>query len=116
MLLNLSNHPFEFWPENQKEAAIEQYGSVEDMPFPQIDPSAERDHVMRLAEDYLSRIKLMPPATVHLMGELTFCYMLANMLREAGIYCVASTTERKVTIENDTKTAVFTFVRFRPYY
>ncbi|HAY71603.1 MAG TPA: hypothetical protein DCX89_06905 [Saprospirales bacterium] len=116
MLINLSNHPFSSWPENQQQAAIKQYGEVTDLPFPHIDPSADHDQVLMLAEDHLSKIRKMPPATVHLMGELTFCFILAGLLRKDGIPCVSSTTRREVVMHHNVKTAVFEFVKFRPYY
>jgi len=116
MLINLSNHPFSSWSENQQQTAIRQYGEVVDLPFPHIDPATDHDQVLMLAEDYHSKIRQMPPATVHLMGELTFCFILADLLRKVGIACVASTTRREVVMHNEVKTAVFDFVIFRPYY
>lgn len=116
MLINLSNHPFSAWPENQQQTAIRQYAEVVDLPFPHIDADADHDQVLMLAENYLSQIRKMPPATVHLMGELTFCFILADLLRKVGIACVASTTRREVVMHHNVKTAVFDFVKFRPYY
>lgn len=116
MLLNLSNHPFSNWPENQKEIALRIYGHVEDLGFPLIHPEWTHDQVEQLAEQWLSKIKLLPPATVHLMGELTFCFILADKCRQAGIACVASTTERIVEMKGEQKVSVFQFRQFRPYY
>lgn len=39
MLLNLSNHPSSYWPDNQMEWAINIYGKVKDLPFPHVDPN-----------------------------------------------------------------------------
>ncbi|MDZ7879495.1 MAG: hypothetical protein U5L45_17595 [Saprospiraceae bacterium] len=33
MLLNLSNHPSVSWTKQQFDAAVEQYGSIKDVPF-----------------------------------------------------------------------------------
>lgn len=120
MLLNLSNHPSTNWPAAQRNAAIEQYGDIQDMAFPQISPTADTDEIRQLAEEYEGRIRALAVShgslTVHLMGELTFTHMLVNRLHALGIPCVASTTERTVIEEADgKKISQFNFVRFRHY-
>jgi len=120
MLLNLSNHPSAAWPEGQRGAAIDQYGEIRDLPFPQIPPEADTDGVRRMVEDYEGRIRQLaaeyPGLTVHLMGELTFTHLLVNRLQEAGIPCVASTSERIVIQEaGGKKVSQFNFIRFRNY-
>ena len=118
MLLNLSNHPSASWSKNQFGAAEKQYGKVADMSFPAIDPHWGRGEVFRLAEEYMFRILDFEPMvqTVHLMGELTFTHILVNMLAEIGIPCIASTTERHVTLGPDgSKTSTFRFIAFRSY-
>lgn len=92
------------------------YGEVRDLNFPYIEPSWSLDQVRQLAEEYLAKIKLMPPATVHLMGELTFCFVLASLLKSIGIPCVASTTQRIVEEVDGKKLSTFIFVQFRPYF
>jgi len=121
MLINLSNHPSEKWDETQKNAA-QPYGKLVDLPFPAIDPEAEMDAVVQLAEQYEIRIRQMfaqettSAFAVHIMGELTFCFALLVRLQKAGITCLASTTRRE-TFENGDglKTSRFEFVRFREY-
>jgi len=118
MLINLSNHPFAVWSEAQKKEAIKQFGSIEDMPFPQISPEACTDEVFLLAEKYVSDIKKLIPfvTAVHLMGEMTFVVALVSMLQKVGINVVCSTTKRTVIEEkNGLKTAQFEFVQFRAY-
>lgn len=116
MLLNLSNHPSANWPKVQMNAAIQQYSSVQDLPFPQIDPSATSDDLEKLAEEYEHKIREINPMTVHIMGEMTFAFKLVTRLKAIGITCVASTTERVAKEDIDgTKTSVFKFVRFREY-
>ena len=69
------------------------------------------------ANRYLVQILRKRPAAVHLMGEMTFTYALAQKLKNAGIPCVASTTVREVIDHGDgRKEAQFRFVRFRPYF
>lgn len=118
MLFNLSNHPSANWPSMQLQAALEQYGKIQDIDFPHIDPHWAADEVLQLAENYYSSIKKSVPysAAVHIMGELTFTFALVQKLKAAGIPCIASTTERKIiNEENGNKTSAFTFVRFRQY-
>lgn len=120
MLLNLSNHPSANWPEAQRQAALNQYGEIQDIPFPHIPPDADTDDVRQIVEEYEVRIRKLaveaPRLTVHLMGELTFTHMLVNRLQSIGIPCVAGTTERVVTEEsNGRKVSHFNFVRFRNY-
>lgn len=120
MLLNLSNHPSASWPAAQRRAALDQYGEIRDLPFPQIPPEADTDGVRQIVEAYEGRIRKLaaeaPGLTVHLMGELTFTHLLVNRLQAAGIPCVAGTTQRIVTEEaNGRKVSQFNFMRFRKY-
>ena len=135
MLINLSNHPLPQWSEKQIQEANKLFGEIVDLPFPQINPSCDTSEIRRLANEYLQKIieidnqqKLIKAQTddgvfsghlvvVHIMGELTFCFMLIDLLRNEGIKCVASTTQRNV-IEQEAgkKTLLFSFVRFRDYF
>ncbi|PSJ75848.1 CRISPR-associated protein, partial [Sphingobacteriales bacterium UPWRP_1] len=108
MLLNLSNHPSANWSAEQTDAACALYGSVEDLPFPQIPPTWSTDEVEQLVEKYISKIRKLNPTAVHLMGELTFCFSLVAKLQAIGIPCVASTTQRN-TIDNPDGTKIATF-------
>lgn len=116
MLINLSNHPFDKWSESQKTTALSHFNRVEDLPFPHIDPHWTMAEVEVLAESYIEKIAQMKPAAVHLMGELTFCFLLAQKLKNAGIPCLASTTERIVQEQGEQKISTFRFVQFRPYF
>lgn len=115
MLLNLSNHPSSNWSESQLNTAIQTYGSVEDLPFPNIPPEWDRDRVLQLADDYTARIALSKASAVHIMGELVFTHLLVTRLEEIGIPCIASTTERIVEMEGDVKKIRFGFIQFRSY-
>lgn len=115
MLLNLSNHPSADWSEAQCQAATAQYGSVLDLPFPNIPPDATADEVRLLAAQYEVKIRQLNPAAVHLMGEMTFTYALVQRLQAIGIPCIASTTERIAEEREGQKIVRFQFVQFRPY-
>lgn len=119
LFLNLSNHSSDKWSKAQLDAA-RAYGEVVDMPFPVIDPGATTEEIHRLAEEYADRITssylgrdLM---TVHLMGEMTFCFRLVTLLHARGVRCVASTTQRKTSeLEGSKKESIFEFEAFREY-
>lgn len=115
MLLNLSNHPSASWSEAQLQAATALYGSVEDLPFPAIPPDADTAEVQLLARHYFEQATARCPAAVHLMGEMTFTFALVQLLREAGIPCIASTTERIAEERGGQKIVTFRFVQFRSY-
>lgn len=121
MLLNLSNHPSAKWSEAQRQAALEQYGEIRDLPFPQIPPEADTEEVRRLAEEYETQIRQLaddrPRFVVHVMGELTFTFILVNRLLSIGIPCVASASKRIVIEESGGhKISQFNFVKFRSYH
>ncbi len=116
MLLNLSNHPSSKWSDQQLKTAANDYGGVEDLPFPNIPPHYSREDVQRVVQQYFEKVRALNPKAVHLMGEMTFTFALVQKLKAAGWPCVASTTERKILEEKEgKKTLQFTFVQFRSY-
>ena len=118
MLVNFSNHPFLYWSDIQRKAA-HCYGDTIDIPFPVVAPNASNQELQHLAQTCVEKILSMGEAektTVHIMGEMTFTFMVVTRLKELGIRCVASTTERKTTYNEDgTKVSEFQFVKFREY-
>lgn len=118
MLINLSNHPHSMWNEKQLRAA-EIYGDIVELPFPDIHPLWDEEDIERLSDEYTERVMVKGnPAqlTVHLMGEMTFCYSLLCKLHKRGIRCIASCARRNVTEAPDgMKQVVFDFERFREY-
>lgn len=119
MLINLSNHPSTKWTDTQCDTAKKQYGKVVDIPFPRIPPEATKEEIEQLTEMYAGQIQKVAgveATTVHLMGEMTFTYMLVNKLREEGVLCIASTTNRTVEERDGKKIVQFNFVQFRPYF
>lgn len=118
MLINLSNHPSQYWGDKQQEAS-RCYGNVIDLPFPAIAPSANCQELQAKVQSCVQKILTMGEAesiTVHIMGEMTFTFMMVKKLKELGIRCIASTTERNTTYNSDgTKLSEFSFVKFREY-
>lgn len=116
MLINLSNHPSTNWSEAQLNAAAK-YGSISDLAFPHINPAATTDEIRMLVDHYISQVRAMDaPATVHIMGEFTFCYLFVSACKAIGMPCVAATTNRMVQEQDGKKIVSFEFVQFRPFF
>ncbi len=116
MLINLSNHPSEKWSSKQKKEALEKYGSISDMSFPNIPPEVPIDVVHQLVREFKTKILEQQPSAVHIMGELTFTFSLVDQLMKHKIKCIASTTTRNVEEnEEGVKKVRFEFVGFREY-
>ena len=122
MLINLSNHPSANWSSEQLDAA-RVYGSIIDMPFPNIAPAGDGEYIQSLCEEYLRKIDgtckdvacNVSTIAVHIMGEMTFTFAMVKALQGKGTTCIASTTERVTKEENGVKTSEFRFVSFRNY-
>ena len=119
MLLNLSNHPSEKWSTQQRDAAIAQFGDIADFEFPAIDPNMTLFQIKQLADHVVKQVSefQIPDLSVHVMGEFTFTFNILLLFSKHEIPCYASTTMRTVEVNPDgSKTSVFRFVTFRPYY
>lgn len=118
MFINFSNHSLSTWTEKQIKVAKE-YGELEEIVFPNINPQFTTEQVQMLATDYVAKILTHYPTenlTIHVMGELTFCFSVVQQLKEKGVRCVASTTERIVEETADNKKVTqFSFAQFREY-
>lgn len=120
MLINLTNHPSALWDDKQLQAA-DQYGECVDMPFPAIDAEGDEEYINQLTDEYLQKIiqiadKEETEITVHLMGEMTFTFSLVEKLKNIGISCISSTSERNTRdLGNGQKEIQFKFVKFRRY-
>ena len=116
MLINFTNHPFNKWSEIQKNASIDKYKEVKDIPFPHINPNADELDIKAEAVKYLEEIIKLNPSAVHIMGEMNFTFQMIYYLMKEGIECIASTTSRHVEEFNDgTQKSEFNFVKFRSY-
>ena len=119
LLVNLSNHPYKDWSEDQKKAA-EKYGEVQDMAFPEIDPAMKIDKIKKeIAVAQIDEIKNMCKerrVTVHIMGEMSYTFYVVSQLKAFGIRCICSTSERDTEELGDgEKKTKFRFKRFRDY-
>lgn len=117
MFINLTNHPSATWSEEQLKAA-RQYGEIVDLHFPIIEPAFSRDDILQLVGECVETIMGIKEGetVVHVMGEMTFTYNMVNALKNVGITCLASTTERNTIMTPDgKKISEFKFVQFREY-
>lgn len=115
VFINLTNHPFSKWGDDQK-VASEKFGECIDIPFPFIDPYWSKEDVTALAKEYAVRIMEYAEksvVTVHLMGEFTFCLVLYPILKKRNISCVVSCSERITEEKDGVKISRFRFCQFR---
>lgn len=118
VFLNLSNHSYDSWNVEQKEAAAV-YGRCIDIPFPLVNAWADESVIDQLAdrlEQEVMKYAEHYQVTVHLMGEMTLCFALLTRLGRRGIPCVASSASRNVIEKEGVRTSVFAFSRFRRYH
>lgn len=117
--INHTNHPSARWEEAQRRAA-EEYGTIMDIPFPQIPADWDEDAVRRLAEENARAILARSPAAVLVQGEFTYTYAIVARLKAAGIPVFSACSERHVSERvNEAGETVresrFAFCRFRAY-
>lgn len=127
MFINVSNHPSSNWNEEQI-AAAEAYGTITDLPFPQIEPAETEEELNALVEKTHQKVKELiaadeagiPGAVVMLQGEYVFTYRLVCALKADDIRVVASSSKRYVTEVpqpdgSSIKTSKYLFAGFREY-
>lgn len=122
MFINFTNHPLSAWDEKQRQAAENEWGTLYDLPFPEVDPAGNEDYIARMATIYQNQITGLlsksnePSHAVHAMGEMNLCFEVVNRLKAMGITCLAATTRRLILFENKgLKSNKFEFVQFRKY-
>ena len=119
MFVNVSNHPSAAWSEKQLKAA-HVYGEIQDVPFPNVPPTADKQEVAVLAQKTLQQVMAFKPDCVMCSGEFTLTYALVSLLKEAGVRVVAACSERHAQEYVDeqgrtVKTSRMDFVCFREF-
>ena len=119
IIVNFTNHASANWPQTQTEAASI-YGSIKDLPFPEVDPNGDEEYLAKLAEAYAGEILSHAPSAVLCQGEMTLSFAVTNILLEKGVKVLAACSGRDVTESINeggvaTKKVGFRFVRFREY-
>lgn len=120
MLINFTNHSSSNWSAEQRSVATDAFGSIVDIPFPEVDPAVGSNQIIDIAETQVAKISALSPDAVLCQGEFSLAFAVAALLIKKGIKVVCACSERNVmeTIDNDgnaVKKAVFKFVRFREY-
>lgn len=119
MLINFTNHPSSEWQQSQLDSAIELYGGIIDLHFPEVDPMASTSEIEALAESCFRRLMetIKEKDVIHIMGEMTLTYAILNKLKTKGIECIASCSERICTLNEQGQTVrTFNFRQFRHYF
>ena len=93
--INHTNHPSSRWEEGQRYAA-EAYGTIVDLPFPDISTEWGEMEVRHLAEENAIRILARRPAAVLVQGEFSYTVALVERLKAAGILVLSACSERLV--------------------
>ena len=119
MLINLTNHPSGQWGHEQL-AAAGKYGSILDMPFPNVPPEYSEEEVARIAEMYEKKILRLKPDAVLCQGEICLAFAIAEKIRKHHIPVLAACSERitEETTKADgstIKVSRFVFHQFRKY-
>lgn len=118
VFINHTNHPSEGWEAEQVKAA-ECYGSIADVPFPDVDPRLDRDGVLDLAKKSLTTILEMNPSAVLCQGDFSYTYAMVNLLKQHNVTVLAASSERFSEMLDDgsirKRISIFRFVRFREY-
>lgn len=126
IFINYSNHPYEKWSIEQKDAVAalaanypDRKLEVMDIPFPNIHPAANTGQIATqamLQTEEFEKLSLDNKVILHIMGEMTYVYNVVKRCERMEIICVASTTER-LSVENPdgSKTVKFQFKQFRQY-
>lgn len=120
MLINFSNHPSNKWSADQVDAALSEYASIMDIPFPAVKADASSEDVFKIAEQYERQIEIMHPSAVLCQGEFSLAFAVAGLLIAKGIKVICACSERDVveTLDENGETqkvSTFKFVSFREY-
>ena len=120
MFANLSNHPRDQWPEEQRRAAETIGWPILDFPFPGVDPAATAEAVGEMARRTAAAVIGAGSTAALVEGEFTLTYALVRLLMKAGIPCYAATSNREA-IERPLegggigRSSVYRFVNLRRY-
>lgn len=119
VFINCSNHPSEKWCGAQRQEA-EKYGTIVDIPFPEVDPVCTTEQVQALAEQICEKIDPYNAAAVMCQGEFTLTYAIVSRLKKKGVIALAACSRRKTeeTVKEDgsiQKKVIFDFEGFREF-
>lgn len=121
VVINVSNHPSKGWGMPQIRACGD--AVIVDMPFPNINPSAEADELdvacYGLADWLVSTVNgkvNKDRVTFVIAGAQGALFRIVGFLKMAGYAVMEATSERNTVVNEDgSKTVRFDFVRFRSF-
>lgn len=120
IFVNFSNHLSDKWDERQR-AEAEKYGTVVNIPFPNVPASYGEEEVSEMADEYTRQILSQGNVVAAMVqGEFTLSYAVITELKKEGIITLSACTERNVTEKRGedgsiVKESKFEFVRYRHY-
>lgn len=123
MFVNYTNHPSGCWSEAQKREA-RKYGTIIDVPFPAVRPSAGKEEITALAEKECKKIMEQikeeeKTSAVLCQGEFTYTCLMVEYLQEKNVKVLSAVSERHVVTisegEISKKQVEFVFEGFREY-
>lgn len=119
MLVNFTNHPYADWSKEQL-AAAERWGTVIDLPFPNVPATADENDISELADECCASVYELAPTAVLVQGEMSLMFAVVDRLLKSGITVLCAASERtcETTVADNGSTirrSVFRFVRFRRY-
>ena len=71
--------------QRMREMRLFQYGTIEDLAFPQVPANMSTDGVRKLAEEYAEKILCEKPDCVMCQGEFCLSWHVIARLKEAGV-------------------------------
>ena len=112
--VNLTNHPSKQWEEAELLAA-QKYGTIVDIPFPDVDPDGNENYIARLAGEYIEKIISLHPRAVLCQGEFCLVYSIVSYLKQKKTTVLSACSGRIVIEEKQRKQVIFRFRQFREY-
>lgn len=122
MLINLTNHRFKEWTNEQKESAKKTFGFVQDFYFPNVPYEYDEEEIKELAKKTVDKVVMRYGNDVDILcqGEMgvTFNMVLEFKQRDMNVYHATTSHEYKYRYDKDgkkVKKAIFSFESFRRY-
>lgn len=124
LLINYTNHPSHLWSEEQTAAALLQWSSIIDIPFPLISPDWENAEVRECFNQFYDLAKEkcgsagrdILDADFLIMGEFRFTYYTVSKLISLGHRVYSHAGKRDVEVKDNKSIYTFRFGRFVEYF
>ncbi len=124
ILINYTNHPSAKWSQDQMAAALEKWGRIIDIPFPQVEPEWDEAEVAACFDAFMTEVteKLASPglnvsaAEYLIMGEFRYTYYSVRSLLAMGHKVYAHAGKREVEVVDNKSIYTFRFGRFVEYF